>query len=107
MSSIERLTIAFGAFLGGLSLGLLFAPASGERTRRVMRVGARRTRRWLAHQVEDAQENILEAGDEAAHRLKKAADEVVSRYVPDLIGDEESWQEVYSRTAKDVEDEKR
>lgn len=106
MSSTERLTIALGAFIGGLAIGLFFAPASGERTRRVMRVGARRTSRWLTRQVEDAQENILEAGDEAADRLKKAAEEVVNRYVPDWIGDDESWQDVYSRTAKDIEDEK-
>ena len=50
---------------------------------------------------------ILHAGDEAAARFKQAAGEAVDRYIPDLLGDDAEWQEVYSKTAKDVEDEKR
>lgn len=99
--------IALGAFAGGLALGLLFAPASGNRTRRLARIGALRSSRWLGHQLESTRQGILEAGDEAAQRFKKAASEVVDRYGSDILGDDEAWQQVYTETAKEVEDEKR
>ncbi len=89
MSSSERMIIAFGAFVGGLGIGMLFAPTSGNRTRRVARV-----------------QSIIEAGEEAADNIKKAASEAVGKYAPDLLGDDEAWQDVFTRTMKDVEDEK-
>ena len=104
---MDRLVVALGAFAGGLAVGLLVAPSSGERTRRVARVGARRGSRWLSHQVRLTRAGILEAGDEAAARFKLAAEEAVDRYIPDLLGDDDEWQDVYTKTAKDVEDEKR
>lgn len=107
MSSAERIIIALGSFAGGLAVGLLFAPSPGQRTRRVARVGAHKTGRWLSHQVKATQQNIVEVGDEAADRLRKAAGEVVQKYVPDIVGDDAEWQEAYARTAKEVEDEKR
>ena len=88
-------------------MGMLFAPASGERTRRVARVGARRQRRWLGTRLKATHENILDVGDEAAHNVKKAAYEVVDKYMPDILGDDAEWQEAYARTVKDVEEEKR
>ena len=88
-------------------MGMLFAPASGDRTRRVARIGARRQRRWLGTQLKSTQENILEVGDEAAHNVKRAASEVVDKYMPDILGDDAEWQEAYAKTVKDVEEEKR
>jgi gas vesicle protein len=107
MDWTERLIISASAFVGGIAVGMLFAPEKGEQTRRRARIGARRTGRWLSQHVEETQQSILDVGDEAAKRLRKAAQEAVDRYIPDVVGDDDSWQEVYSSTAKDVEDEKR
>ncbi len=107
MSSSNRLIIAFGAFVGGLATGMLFAPASGDRTRRLARLEARRGSRWLGIRLKSTQQSILEAGDEAADTIRKAANEAVYRYMPDLAGDDDAWQDVYMKTLKDVEDQKR
>ena len=107
MSSPERLIIAFGAFVGGIGIGMLFAPTSGDRTRRLVRLEANRGSRWLGTRLKSTQKGILEAGDEAADTIRKAAGEAVNRYMPDLAGDDDAWQEVYTKTAKDIEDQKR
>ena len=107
MTSGDRLLIAFGAFAGGIALGMLFAPESSPTVRREISLRARQSGRRLGAQVKSTQRSILEAGDEAAVQLRKAAGEAVGKYVPDLAGDDDAWQEVYAKTAKDVEDEKR
>ena len=87
-------------------MGMLFAPTSGERARHLALVEARRRRSRLGTRLKVTQQSIRKAGDEAAGSIKKAASEAVDRYVPDLLGDDEAWQDVYTRTVKDVEDEK-
>ncbi len=93
MAGGDRLIIALGAFAGGLAAGLLYAPKTGSRR--------------LREQVRETQANIIRAGDEASERLTKAAGEAVDKLMPDMGGDDAAWQEVYTQTAKDVEDEKR
>ena len=107
MSSSDRLITAFGAFVGGLALGMLFAPISGNRTRRIARFEAHRSSRWLGTRLKSTQQRIVEAGDDAADHVRKAAADAVDRYLPDVVGDDDAWQEAYSSTMKDVEDEKR
>ena len=107
MTTGDRVVAAFGAFVAGIAFGMLFAPESGSSTRRIVREKTDQGRLWLKDQVQNTQESIIQAGDEAADQVKRAAEAAAGKYLPDLSADDETWQSVYTETHKDVQNEKR
>lgn len=64
------------AFVGGIGLGMLLAPRSGEETRR-----------FLGTQVR-------KQSDAIARQARKASDDAAKRYLPLYDDKEEDWQDV-------------
>jgi gas vesicle protein len=77
---VERSGSGVGAFLLGALLGagvaLLFAPQSGEETRRVIRERGRRLRHRLEAAADDLQERAEEGYESAKQRLEEGFESV-------------------------------
>ena len=79
---IEKHEGSVGSFLMGLAVGagiaLLFAPRSGEETRRAIGDGARRVRDRASDMVEDAAETVTDTFDAARARVEERIESVRS-----------------------------
>ena len=77
---IEKHEGSVGSFLMGLAVGagiaLLFAPRSGEETRRAIGDGARRVRDRATDAVEDATEAVTDTFDAARARVEERIESV-------------------------------
>jgi gas vesicle protein len=77
---VEKHSAGVTPFLIGLAIGagaaLLFAPRSGEATRRDIRRRARKVRRAAEQAVSDVADSVTDTFDEARHRVEERIDSV-------------------------------
>lgn len=75
---IEKHSGSFGSLLAGMAIGaglaLLFAPASGEETRREITTRARRAQRRAKKAVRDAGDAVVDSFEEARAQVEERID---------------------------------
>ncbi len=98
----SNIIVALAAFLGGVSLGLLWAPRSGRDTRDQLATHARTSGNWIEAQVKEANSKIRATGEEIAGKIRMATQEVVDQIIPDLATDSEEWDQAYVDAARAV-----
>jgi hypothetical protein len=93
--------MSLGALAAGFALGLLYTSPKGRRLRIRLAEEASRGAKWVDHQLEEARERIIAAGDEAAEHLRTVMEETVEKVIPDL-GDDDAWSEAYVDTDEEI-----
>ena len=88
------------AVAAGFVAGVLFAPQSGQRTRRQLAEQAKERLKAAESQLDAVEEQLAElndrvreTGQELSGKLRKAAQDVVDQHVPDLAEGIQEWSE--------------
>ncbi|MCS7082579.1 MAG: YtxH domain-containing protein [Bacteroidetes bacterium] len=82
--ALGRLLIAAAAFLGGLAVGLLFAPRSGAETRRILGAKAREAGQWAGEKVGHLRQEAVARIREGLARVEAELEHLRERVLPDL-----------------------
>jgi gas vesicle protein len=101
MNANRNLLVAAPAFAAGVAAGLLFAPRSGDQTRRLIGRQFLAPTRWVEDRLHDVErqlaalENQLAATtSEFGEKLHEVTSKAVGQYVPSVPDDPASWENV-------------
>jgi hypothetical protein len=93
---------ALAAFAGGVFVGMFLTSHRSRRMGEHIVHSAQEGSEWINERAETARRRILEAGDEAAEKLREGMREVIQNILPDLADDPEAWEDVFVQTAQDL-----
>lgn len=105
MNATKSLFVAAAAFAGGYLAGLMLAPYSGERNRRIVRDKLRAQSRWFEAQfatLEGKVEAMEQQVEHLGHEIADAAHKTVEHFVPSLPDDPDAFHIERKDVAKDL-----
>nr|BCX01093.1 MAG: hypothetical protein KatS3mg041_1139 [Bacteroidota bacterium] len=91
---LEKLLIAAGAFLGGLAVGLLFAPRSGAETRRLLKEKAQEAGHWAGEQLDHLRQEAVGHLRQGLARAEEELEHLRRKVLPDTGGPLEQLSDV-------------
>lgn len=96
--TVERAALAVAAFTGGLLAGLLLAPRSGRKMRRLIAKKAQAQSRWAEQRLHDVEtqlsaleQQLRDAGAGLSDQLRDATQKAVEQVTPTVPDDPAAW----------------